>query len=85
MTIGHHDQFMAMTFEHKVYTVTGGASGIGRSLSVMLVKAGAIVYACDVNEAGLVETKKKCRPFYLTEADFKALVCPGTSISRNWM
>ena len=45
-----------MSFNGKVYTVTGGASGIGQALCVMLVKAGASVYASDVNEAGLKET-----------------------------
>lgn len=40
-------------FHNQVAVVTGAASGIGRSLALQLVDAGAVVYACDLNELAL--------------------------------
>lgn len=44
-------------FEGKVALVTGAASGIGRGLCEELCAQGGVVYAADVNEAGLQELK----------------------------
>lgn len=43
-------------FGHKVAVVTGAASGIGRALASMLVRAGASVVVADLNRARLDET-----------------------------
>ena len=40
-------------FENKTVIVTGGAAGIGRGIVEALAEQGAIVYAADINEAGL--------------------------------
>lgn len=40
----------------KTFVVTGGGSGIGRELVLLLLKKGARVAAVDINEAGLKET-----------------------------
>jgi len=40
-------------FANKTVIVTGGAAGIGRGIVEALADCGAIVYAADVNEAGL--------------------------------
>jgi short-subunit dehydrogenase len=45
-------------FKNRVAVITGGASGIGRSLALNLVKRGAIVALADKNMAGLEETQK---------------------------
>jgi NAD(P)-dependent dehydrogenase (short-subunit alcohol dehydrogenase family) len=50
-----------MTFAEHVYAVTGGASGIGRSLTKLLAEAGAFVYISDVDEHGLDETVNMCK------------------------
>lgn len=42
-------------FENKTAVVTGAASGIGKALAVMLGRAGAYVYALDLDEDGLRE------------------------------
>lgn len=45
----------------KVFTVTGGASGIGKATSVRLAELGASgISISDVDEAGLEQTKKLC-------------------------
>jgi NAD(P)-dependent dehydrogenase (short-subunit alcohol dehydrogenase family) len=44
------------TIEGRVAAVTGAASGIGRALTIELVRRGAHVAASDVDEAGLAET-----------------------------
>lgn len=41
----------------KVVIVTGAASGIGRATAIRFAAEGASVFACDVNEAGLQETR----------------------------
>ncbi|MFO0637916.1 MAG: SDR family oxidoreductase [Polyangiaceae bacterium] len=47
-----------MKLEDLKVIVTGGAQGMGRTFALALVEAGASVVICDVNEAGLTETKE---------------------------
>lgn len=44
------------SFSGKVAIVTGGASGLGRELSVELARLGAEVYVADINEEGAGKT-----------------------------
>jgi NAD(P)-dependent dehydrogenase (short-subunit alcohol dehydrogenase family) len=49
---------MTSSFSGKVAVITGAGSGIGRQLALELVRRGARVAACDVNDAGLAETAR---------------------------
>jgi NAD(P)-dependent dehydrogenase (short-subunit alcohol dehydrogenase family) len=46
------------SFAGKVAAITGAASGMGRSLAVLLAKAGCEVAISDVDEVGLAETAR---------------------------
>lgn len=46
-----------MEIKNKVFVVTGGGNGIGRGVVLHLLNEGASVYALDINEKGLEETK----------------------------
>jgi NAD(P)-dependent dehydrogenase (short-subunit alcohol dehydrogenase family) len=50
---------MCKRFEGKVAIVTGAASGIGQMTAIRFAREGAKVTICDVNEAGLEETRKQ--------------------------
>ena len=45
-------------FNSKVAVITGAASGIGRALALALARQGAQLALCDLDEAGLEETRK---------------------------
>ncbi len=47
-------------YQGKTAVVTGAASGIGRALTIRMVRDGARVAAADVNAAGLDETLRLC-------------------------
>jgi NADP-dependent 3-hydroxy acid dehydrogenase YdfG len=64
MTRGDHRS--AGKYEGRLAVVTGAGSGIGRALTVALVRAGAHVAAWDVNSQGLAETQAACGAEHVT-------------------
>ena len=51
---------MNIGFDGKRVIVTGAGHGFGRAISKGFAEAGAQVWACDLNTAGLKETKELC-------------------------
>jgi len=51
---------MNLDFSGKTAIVTGAAHGFGRAISLAFAKRGASVWACDVVEDELLETRKLC-------------------------
>ena len=51
---------MKIAFDGQRVIVTGAGHGFGRAISKAFAEAGATVWACDLNTAGLEETKKQC-------------------------
>jgi len=52
---------MNIQFDGKVAIVTGAAHGFGRAISLAFAARGASVWACDVIEGELAETRQLCR------------------------
>jgi 3-oxoacyl-[acyl-carrier protein] reductase len=51
---------MKIAFDGRRVIVTGAGHGFGRAISKAFADAGALVWACDLNAAGLEETKTLC-------------------------
>ena len=51
---------MKIAFDGQRVIVTGAGHGFGRAISKAFADAGALVWACDLNVAGLEETRKLC-------------------------
>lgn len=51
---------MKIAFDGQRVIVTGAGHGFGRAISKAFADAGALVWACDLNAAGLEETRKLC-------------------------
>jgi 3-oxoacyl-[acyl-carrier protein] reductase len=51
---------MKIAFDGKRVIVTGAGHGFGRAISKAFADAGARVWACDLNAAGLEETRRLC-------------------------
>lgn len=49
-----------LNFLNKTFLITGAASGLGRATAVKLSECGANLVLLDLNETGLIETKKTC-------------------------
>lgn len=62
------------SFAGKVAAITGAASGMGRSLAVILARRGCEVAISDIDEVGLAETAR------LAEA-----AKPGIRITKKWL
>jgi 3-oxoacyl-[acyl-carrier protein] reductase len=53
---------MNLSLAGRTAIVTGAGHGFGRAIAETFVRAGARVWACDVNGEGLAETEKTCGP-----------------------
>jgi 3-oxoacyl-[acyl-carrier protein] reductase len=51
---------MKIAFDGQRVIVTGAGHGFGRTISKAFADTGALVWACDLNAAGLEETRKLC-------------------------
>ena len=51
---------MKIAFDGQRVIVTGAGHGFGRAISKSFADAGALVWACDLNAAGLEETRRLC-------------------------
>lgn len=60
------EEYNPFNLKGKRILVTGAASGIGRSTSIMLSKLGANLLLLDLNESGLGETKSRCTTEIMT-------------------
>jgi 3-oxoacyl-[acyl-carrier protein] reductase len=47
-------------FSGKTVIVTGAAHGFGREIALRFAERGASVWACDILESGLAETRRLC-------------------------
>jgi NAD(P)-dependent dehydrogenase (short-subunit alcohol dehydrogenase family) len=78
-----------MEYAGKTAVVTGAASGIGRALTLELVRRGAQVAASDVNKAELDRTVElaggdRVRPYPLDVADRDAFVAHADDVVRDF-
>jgi len=53
--------FNPISLNNKKFLITGAASGLGRSISILLSQLGAELILVDINEAGLDDTIKLCK------------------------
>lgn len=67
-----------MSLEGKVAVVTGGASGIGRAISLQLARDGAAVSVWDLNGEGADETVAM-----ITESGGRAIACVGNAAAAD--
>jgi 2-hydroxycyclohexanecarboxyl-CoA dehydrogenase len=76
MTVNNED--VPMSLKGKVAVVTGGASGLGRAISIQLAKDGAAVAVWDLAQKGAQETVDM-----ITKAGGRAIACAGDASSPD--
>jgi NADP-dependent 3-hydroxy acid dehydrogenase YdfG len=80
------------SFDDKVVAITGAGSGIGRALSLNLVRHGAVLAISDVDDAGLAETvdlvkaagAREVRADHLDVADRAAFAWYASSVAEQF-
>lgn len=75
---------VANRLQGKVALVTGAGGGMGRVVSLLFAEAGARVFGCDINQAGLDETAREAATRDLT-VDVAVADASSEEQMNNWV